>query len=78
MNYTLEVYLDKALVHKEDLTGLTLAEAETYGISNWPDHRIEVHETYVTRRNLMTGILYQERYDTPRCCSPSTETYWSM
>ena len=38
----------------------------------------EVHETFVTRTNLMGGAEYQERYDTPRFCSPSSEAYWSM
>jgi hypothetical protein len=32
----------------------------------------------VTRVNMMTGAEYQERADTPLCCSPSSETYWSM
>ena len=39
---------------------------------------VEVFETYVTRTNMMTGRQYQERYDTPRFCSPSSESYWSM
>ena len=38
----------------------------------------ELHETYVTRKNLMTGKEFQERYDTPYYCSPSSETYFSM
>ena len=37
-----------------------------------------VHETMVTRKNMITGKEYQERYDTPHYCSPSSETYWSM
>jgi hypothetical protein len=41
-------------------------------------YRLEFHETYVTRNNLMGGKEYQERYDTPRYCSPSSEAYWSM
>lgn len=40
--------------------------------------RYEIHETYVTRTNLMGGAEYRERYDTPRYCSPSSEAYWSM
>jgi hypothetical protein len=40
--------------------------------------RFEIHETYVTRTNMMGGAEYQERYDTPRYCSPSSEAYWSM
>ena len=39
---------------------------------------VEVYETYVTRTNMMGGREYQERYDTPRYCSPSSEAYWSM
>jgi len=31
----------------------------------------------VTRTNLMTGNTYQESVNTPMCCSPSSETYWS-
>ena len=39
--------------------------------------RYEIHATMVTRTSLMGGE-YQERYDTPYYCSPSSETYWSM
>jgi len=31
----------------------------------------------VTRINIMTGNTYQESINTPMCCSPSSETYWS-
>lgn len=40
--------------------------------------RFEIHETYETKTNHLTGEEYLERYDTPDCCSPSTELYWSM
>ena len=40
-------------------------------------YRIEVHATFVTRRNAMTGVEYQERYDTAYSCSPASESYWS-
>lgn len=40
-------------------------------------YRYEIHETYVTRKNLLSGQEFQERYDTPYYCSPSSETYWS-
>jgi hypothetical protein len=39
---------------------------------------IAVHETYVTRKNVMTGKEFVERYDTPYYASPSSETFWSM
>ena len=38
----------------------------------------KVFETYVTKKNLMTGAEFQERYNTPYYCSPSSETYYSM
>ena len=31
----------------------------------------------VERTNLMSGKTYMEAEDTPNCCSPSSETYWS-
>ena len=41
-------------------------------------YRSEVHETYVTKTNMMNGKEFEERYDAPYYCSPSSETYWSM
>lgn len=42
-------------------------------------------ETYEKRtvyrkkvKNLMTGEMTEIDSNTPRCCDPSTETYWSM
>ena len=35
-------------------------------------------EKKVTRVNFLTGAEYQESVNTPRCCSPSSELYWSM
>jgi hypothetical protein len=39
---------------------------------------VEVFETFVTKNNLIGGKEFQERYDTPYYCSPSSESYWSM
>jgi len=39
---------------------------------------VRIFETYSTQINIMSGKKYQERYDTPYYCSPSSETYWSM
>lgn len=47
----------------------------------WPaakGYRVEVYETMVERENAMTGETFRERFDTPRSCSPASETYWSM
>ena len=36
-------------------------------------YTVKIFETYVTRRNLMSGEEFQDRYNTPGFCSPSTE-----
>jgi hypothetical protein len=39
---------------------------------------VEIFETWVTKKNLISGKEYQEKYDTPHFCSASSESYWSM
>lgn len=41
-------------------------------------YMIDLHETYVTRTNLLSGVEFKEHYKTPSYCSPSSESYWSM
>jgi hypothetical protein len=83
--YTVEVYKrdrrlksGERLVEKEDLE-VTRSDAqgiqEAYELQGY---RVEIFETWVTRENFLSGKRYQERYDTPRSCSPATELYWSM
>ena len=88
MMYTVEIYKKDArtkkgerLVSKIDynVTELSMLEhtvKNTY--RQLHGFRYEIHETMVTRVNMMGGAEYQERYDTPRYCSPSSEAYWSM
>lgn len=38
----------------------------------------QVFETFVVKKNLLSGQEFAERYDTPYFCSPSSESYWSM
>lgn len=87
ISYTIEIYkTDKRtkegerLLKKEEHVG-TIDEVEklvkTYAKKK-VGSRFEIHETYVTRKNIMSGKEFQERYDTPYYCSPSSESYWSM
>jgi len=49
------------------------------GCGYWDTHyRIEFAPKYKTVHNLMTGKEIQIATDTPRCCDPSSESYWSM
>ena len=88
MLYTVEIYKKDArtkkgerLVSKNDYevsekTMLEHTVKNTY--RQLHGFRYEIHETMVERVNMMGGAKYQERYDTPRYCSPSSEAYWSM
>lgn len=40
--------------------------------------RIEYHPETKIVKNLMTGSDVEIPYDTPHCCDPSSEAYWSM
>ena len=86
--YTVEIYKkDKRLKSGERLVSKTdyntdnlsmLEHTVKHSIRPSRGERYEIHETYVTRKNMMSGKEFQERYDTPYYCSPSSETYWSM
>jgi hypothetical protein len=58
---------------------ITIVERSSNGYSRIRRYA-QYHGTVkmVTRTNLMTGNTYQEASNTPNCCSPSTEQYWSM
>lgn len=60
----------------EDLEGLD--STMQYTFPSKKGYRYEIHKTMVERRNLMTGKLYTERFDTDFAASPSSEAYWSM
>ncbi len=84
--YTIEIYrkdgrkkAGERLLSKEDLTVTTVEGAARYANRVLgPKDRVEVHQTMVTKRNIMNGKEFEERYDTPYYCSPSSETYWCM
>jgi hypothetical protein len=86
--YTVEIYKkDKRvkggerLVSKTDYATDNLSMLEhtvKHSIRPSKGERYTIHETWVTRTNLMGGAEYKERYDTPYYCSPSSESYWSM
>jgi len=85
--YTVEIYKadrrkksGERLVHKADHDTDNRSMLEHSVKHTWlrrDGYRYEIHETFVTRRNLLTGQEFQERYDTPYYCSPSSETFWS-
>ena len=43
-----------------------------------PQFKMEFFPTYKTVKNLMSGNDIVIATETPLCCDPSSETYWSM
>ena len=86
--YTVEIYKKDArtkqgerLVKKQDYDTDNLSMLEHTVKHTWlasAGFRFEIHETYVTKHNLMGGGEFKERYDTTHFCSPASESYWSM
>ena len=83
MDYTVETYrIDKrtkegkVLISKTDHTDVTWHQME-WLYPRHPRYIVMIHETYVERKNFMTGEVFKERYDTPWACSPASESYWS-
>jgi len=86
--YTVELYkrdarnkggerLDRKVDHTTaDPSAIVEVYTKKYPASK--GYRFEIHKTYVTKRNLMGGAEFTERYDTPYYCSPASESYWSM
>lgn len=86
--YTLEVYKTdqryksgERLVHKADYDTDNRSMLEHTVKHTWFEsqgYRWVLYDTLVEKVNHISGEKYMERYDTPFCCSPSSETYWSM
>ena len=87
MEYTVEVFKQDSrkktgerLFTKVDVESADRMVLEFRCALDYPENkgfRFVIHETYVTRKNLMGGTEFTERYDTPSYCSPSSESYWS-
>ena len=86
IEYTLEIYKKdrrtkegRRLVAKQDFAPVTKAYIDAVAKQKRDlGFEVDVFETYVTKKNLIGGREFQERYDTPYYCSPSSESYWSM
>jgi hypothetical protein len=84
--YTVEIYKadrrvkeGQRLVEKSDFEPVTRDYINTVVEAKQDQGFIvKLHETFVTKTNLMGGREFTERYDTPHFCSPASESYWSM
>jgi hypothetical protein len=84
--YTLEIYkADKRtkegrrLYAKQEFEPVTKAYIEAVADGKRKlGFIVEIFETWIERKNMMSGKVFLEKYDTPYYCSPSSESYWSM
>ena len=83
--FTIEVYkadrrrkTGQVRVETLDVT-CTKEEAEMYAAERITSNKMTyaIHNTYHDVRNLMSGKIVKERYDTPYYMSVGSETYWS-
>ena len=91
-DYTMYIYkLDKRTKSGERLVSTTVWPGRTEdgmerevkelllsGLYNVAQYRFEYFPKMVTVKNLMTGKDIQIDRDTPWCCNPASESYWSM
>jgi hypothetical protein len=50
---------------------------DEYGVAEVEYYRQHI-ERQESRVNIMTGQQFTQSVNTPLCCDPSSETYWSM
>ena len=62
----------------KDMTEKDVIEHLSEGWNPKNGYEFKIEKTYQKRKNIMSGEMFYERYDTPYYCSPSSETYWSM
>ena len=90
-NWTLYIYkVDRRTKTGERLFSTTVwegreeaamqREVEELYLHHYPraQFRMEFAPTTKWVKNLMSGEMVEIAYDTPLCCDPSSETYWSM
>ena len=90
MNYTMYIYkTDLRRKNGERLFSTTVwknrdeasmqREVNELHLHHYPraSFRMEFCPTMKTVKNLMSGQDIEIPHDTPRCCDPSTEIYWS-
>ena len=61
----------------KDMDEQTMKAIVKVGLTMNPNFRFEYFPTMKTVTNLMSGKEVQIERDTPHCCDPSSETYWS-
>jgi len=62
----------------KDTDEQTMKAVVQVGLTMNPNYRFEYFPTMMKVKNLMTGKMVEIPSDTPWCCNPASESYWSM
>jgi len=62
----------------KDMDEKTMKAVVQVGLTMNPNFRFEYVPTMMKVKNLMSGKMVEIPSDTPWCCNPASETYWSM
>jgi len=85
-DYTVEIFktdrrrhTGERMIAKMDFVNVTKDGLEKEMVKQYggEEFRYVIFETMVTKTNILTGVEFKERYDTPYYCSPSSESYFS-
>lgn len=66
------------LMNKLGRDKVALSNTDDYYKEISPDHDENGDVLMVERINIMSGKPFMEAINTPSCCSPASERYWSM
>lgn len=91
MDYTLKIFrIDRRCKNNQRLIGTYSfdrksdeameREVKELRLHHYPTSQyiLEFQKAYKTVKSLMTGKDVEIAYDTPYCCDPSKERYWTM
>lgn len=70
-------YFDEESSAKRSCTAANKKKPGTVAWTTYEDYATNVVKKIVVK-NLMTGTDVEINSNTPRCCDPSSEAYWSM
>ena len=84
-DYTVEIWrkdnrykTGERLINKVRFEGWNIDDLRALMADQYKDPYVtRIYNTWVTKKNFLSGHEFTERYDTPYFCSPSSETFWS-
>jgi len=74
---TAKGFMTRVMKREFNDMGIVLTNKDDYAIEDESIFHTKI-EKQVTKKNLISGKEFTQPVNTPLCCDPSSETYWSM